>query len=1023
MALCMGSLSVSGQSTTASSTGAARSQESDKDSSTVVLSPFSVSTDRDMGYAAGDSLAASRFNTRLMDSAATVSVFTEEFLRDLGATTLAEVLEYGVNSNIDYDQNRPDPTMFYLDAGLQGTRINNRGLLGSSLTDFFRSRMPVDSYNTGRFDFASGPNSVLFGVANSAGSINTSTLQADLRRNSYRFRTHAGRWNDYRASTDMNVAVVPGRVALRVMGMHARRESWRLWDNREDNRVTGSLRIVPIKKMGTNIVASFEKANLSGMWSVPQNLGDNVSFWETLPDSVRLVDNRGTAALTTAAAAARGLERITGNRHYVVSNTGDVFSNTINATLGGMNLYTSTSFYETAAQFNSLVGVVPGWMPAAFRDTFQTLLPASREEADRNGPYQSNFVAPYQVGYGPDTTSLSDVERFFIRLEQPIGDNFFLDVSYQNENAGGTAKRMDIQVSADPNLYIPNGAGGVKPNPNVGKYYIDGAPLRTYNGDDNEALRISALYNLNLNKFGNYKFLAMFETSENIFTQLQGNQVLINAQTKAPIANADVRNANNRVDLRTYITPGQDYSSWYAGTFEDNKPVRVNGIDYNKVFVDRSVTGNKSTADTYVLAAQSDFFNKRLFVSAGYRRDSYGSYTERSGLLTATDPAVVSGSRPAGESILLGEYDKTNQEVFHTYTAGVVWHVHPKFSLFANQATNVAPTNVSRRVITNDFDFPDPVEGKGNDMGVMLRLLDEKLAVRLTYFKGENPGNPVNRASSVAQDYDRIINAFATSINPATGRTYITQAEADSKYIFIKSRGIAGAYNNGILDGLSDDVTTGYEADIKFNPSRNWTLTAAASYTKLERSNIFAEFEPWMEEERPYLEQFGNPAGLVDQNGLAVSVANRIDLMELAIEDVRNSGAFGFNNRPYKANFFTRYDFSTGRLRGYFVGGGVRWQSQNRVQRQVTGLDSNQRPVYGQVLHGPEILEVDALIGYAGRTDIFGRRTNWRIQLNGTNVLNNREIQVLRYSADGSRLWRVTPRAPGGWRVSFSVDL
>jgi hypothetical protein len=89
----------------------------------------------------------------------------------------------------------------------------------------------------------------------------------------------------------------------------------------------------------------------------------------------------------------------------------------------------------------------------------------------------------------------------------------------------------------------------------------------------------------------------------------------------------------------------------------------------------------------------------------------------------------------------------------------------------------------------------------------------------------------------------------------------------------------------------------------------------------------------------------------------------------------------------------------------------------------VTGLSSAGRPVYGSILYGPEILEFDALLGYSGRTDLFGRRTNWRIQLNGYNVLNNREIQVLRYSADGSRLWRVTPRAPGGYRLSFSLDL
>jgi hypothetical protein len=309
-------------------------------------------------------------------------------------------------------------------------------------------------------------------------------------------------------------------------------------------------------------------------------------------------------------------------------------------------------------------------------------------------------------------------------------------------------------------------------------------------------------------------------------------------------------------------------------------------------------------------------------------------------------------------------------------------------------------------------------------MGVMLRLFDNRLSARLTYFKGENPGNPVNRVNSVVVDHDRIINAFMTSTNPATGRPYLTQAEANDKFVYLKSRGgTVGTYGGALLDGLSDDVTTGYEADIKFNPSRDWTLTGAFSYTKLERGNIFAEFEPWFAEVRPYLEAFGNPAGLVDQNNSPVNVAEHVQRMQLAIEDVRNAGSFGFNNRPYKANFFTRYRFSSGKLRGVFVGGGMRWQSQNRVQRVVTGLNASGRPIYGRILYGPEILEFDALLGYSGRARIFGERADWRVQLNGYNVFNNREIQVLRYSADGSRLWRVTPRAPGGYRLSFSLEL
>jgi len=1009
---------------TAAAPAAGAASAGARDEAPVVLSPFSVTSAGDVGYAAGDSLAANRFNTRRMDSAATVSVFTEEFLRDLGASTLAEVLEYGVNSNIDYDQNRPDPTMFYVDAGLQNTRINNRGLSGSSLTDFFRSRMPVDAYNTGRFDFASGPNSVLFGVANSAGSINTSTLQAELRKNHYKFSAHAGRWEDFRASTDTNVVLIPGRVAARVMGMHARKESWRAWDNREDNRVTGSLRVVPFKKAGTQVVASFEKANLSGMWSVPQNMGDNVSFWETLPDAQRLVDNRGTAALNANVAAARGLERIAGNRHFIVTNSGDTYANTVGGVFGGLNLYTSTSFYETAAQFNTLVGVVPGWQPAIFRDTFQTLLPATAAAAAGNGPYQSNLVAPYEVGYGPDTTNTSDVERLFLRVEQPIGRNLFVDVSYQKETAKGSAFRLDTQISADPNLYIPDGAGGVKANPYVGRYYIDGAPLRTINTDNNEALRASALYTLNLKKFGEHKILGMWERSENTNSQLQGNQVLINARTNAPIANADIRNANNRVDYRTYITPGTDYRSWFAGTFADNRPVRLNGIDYKKDFTDRSVSGNKAESKTYVLATQSSFFEKKLFASLGFRRDDYTTLTQVASLLTATDPRVTSGGRYAGDGVLTDQYLPINSETFDTYTAGLVWHAHPAFSLFANQATNVAPAMTNRRVIANNFDVPNPVKGKGYDTGVMLRLLDNRFNARLTYFKGENPGNPVNRVNSVVVDHDRIISAQMTSINPATGRTYITPAEAQEKFVYLKSRGgTVGTYGGALLDGLSDDITTGYEADLKFNPTRSWTFTGAVSYTKLERGNIFSEFDPWFASVRPYLERFGSPAGLVDQLNSPVNIAEHVERMQLAIDDVRNAGAFGFNNRPWKANMFTRYTLGSGRLRGVFVGGGVRWQAQNRVQRVVTGLSAQGRPVYGATLFGPEILEVDALLGYSGRTDIFRQRANWRVQVNGTNVLNNREIQVLRYSADGSRLWRVTPRAPGAWRVSFSVDL
>src|SRR5829696_5027913 len=49
----------------------------------VELSPFTVNTTSDVGYVAENTLAGSRLNTRLRDTASSVAVFTKEFLDDL----------------------------------------------------------------------------------------------------------------------------------------------------------------------------------------------------------------------------------------------------------------------------------------------------------------------------------------------------------------------------------------------------------------------------------------------------------------------------------------------------------------------------------------------------------------------------------------------------------------------------------------------------------------------------------------------------------------------------------------------------------------------------------------------------------------------------------------------------------------------------------------------------------------------------------------------------------------------------
>ena len=72
----------------------------------VELSPFTVATDKDTGYFAENTLAGSRLNTSLRDTASSVSVFTREFLDDVAITSLSDLVQYSVNSEINTNENQ-----------------------------------------------------------------------------------------------------------------------------------------------------------------------------------------------------------------------------------------------------------------------------------------------------------------------------------------------------------------------------------------------------------------------------------------------------------------------------------------------------------------------------------------------------------------------------------------------------------------------------------------------------------------------------------------------------------------------------------------------------------------------------------------------------------------------------------------------------------------------------------------------------------------------------------------------------
>ena len=130
---------------TTAQTVASSSDLDPKKEDTIVLSPFTVSTDKDVGFVATSSLAGGRMATDLKDTPLAYSVITKEFLDALAINDTETAMDWAVNSY----QSRGDAQdrIQNLDGG---TRTRSRGVIVKSLRNFFELGQTTDVYSVDR---------------------------------------------------------------------------------------------------------------------------------------------------------------------------------------------------------------------------------------------------------------------------------------------------------------------------------------------------------------------------------------------------------------------------------------------------------------------------------------------------------------------------------------------------------------------------------------------------------------------------------------------------------------------------------------------------------------------------------------------------------------------------------------------------------------------------------------------------------------------------------------------------------
>lgn len=750
-----------------------------ENSTPVELSLFEVRAEDDSGYQAGNTTSGSRLNSRLKDTPAAVSAFTPEFLADIAATNLEEMLAHATNIEVDVEDsnagfNNPSGR------GADGNDFNfrMRGSPAGASRDFVESSVPVDLYNVERAEVASGPNSILFGLGQAGGLVSLSGKKANLSRTRTTLKSMFGSWSYERYEADYNRVLIPKKLSVRLLGLYQNSQGWRHWDFNDQARWTVAAAYQPFKF--TTVHVSYEKGRMDNNLTLGWNGQDQITAWQ---DAGKPLTD-GTVALP------------------------------------GLNRLSSTNQRFTFADQNRTIYNYRGEFQTVNRYGVETLLPPS--------------VSPY--GYdltGPGGTRHQTFDTRQITVQQRLPLSLVAELAYFRNTADVEAHGMAIagaNLRADPNptLPRPDGATGTIPNPFVGRLYFESVWFKDRIKTTNEIFRLSVAGDFGQSRrwFGRHRVAVLAEASMQDRLRRWRDEILVD-ERNIPIVNATTaENAQNQLTRRNYITDG-DYTTYYgADPTLPVAPFVYNGRTYTSTYASRARANTQTVKDitSFMFAAQSFFLKDRLVTTVGARRDTIKFKNAQEERVTdPNDPRVTSKLIAAGEWYFDGNYVRHRYEPT-TFTAGGVLHATKRLSLFYNMSRNNGQPRFDRSVLPNG-EVPEPTEGRGRDFGVMFDVLgDDRLFIRTTWFETQQLNDSPILPGSNALGVDNLTTMLTQLRN--TGK--ISQADYDRQAVTWTSASI-------------DIFTNGLEVEVVANPTKSLTLRASYSHSERRRENFFTE--------------------------------------------------------------------------------------------------------------------------------------------------------------------------------------
>lgn len=652
----------------------------------VVLNPFEVNTEKDTGYAAGSSLAGGRANTPLKLTPASISVMTPEFMDDFNITNLTQAIGWTVNV-----ETRSQESLNQGPFGSFEMNFRNSGGAGNYPTrNYFSFLFNSDSYNSERYEFSRGPNSLLFGSSSIGGLSGNLTKMARFndRRNEFRFIVDS--YGGWRSAIDTSYG--KDRFAVRLNALVQRYNGFQddTFTDVDAWHLAVSYKLTEKTQLRAEHESNYQREVLYNRY-----YQENASIWDRVT-----FNNDNTGINGNAGLAALGVQQISATNSYLVYS--------LNNPSAGILDYRGNQYRTTGTGYR-----MP-WQGRTDIPRFARL------------PSKSFRLGP------ADARTEKNLNTNAFYVDHSFSEAWFAQLAGMTHVYGPTEETTDQTGSSymiDINRLLPNG----QPNPNFNKPYAEVTMGRQYQENTSQDARILTSFKFEIPKiFGlnvdlKQRFSIIGGYRRGTFEMFTRSTRWINNP-----AQLNPTNNINRINYRIYWDQPRPNIGKTA-------PAGLPGLPAGATFkeVDTGYAADDEGRSGYgQIVSNTFFFDERLSIIAGMRQDrsqrnnsdqySFDSTTGRM-LMGAYDPTIKANRE--------GIRDRTKTKAT-TSNVGTVVYVLPWLGLVANYSENFSglPTGVGK-IDGGGFEQP---RGKGKDFGLKIALPDNKAYFTASYYDAQS---------------------------------------------------------------------------------------------------------------------------------------------------------------------------------------------------------------------------------------------------------------------------------------------